>query len=601
MTPHDPQNPARNDYEVARRTLRLLAERKLAPTPNAYAEVWREVAGAPGGDTPLAVVRLVLRELVRSHRLAREDTQAVIEAAQAQNWGDAADLIERQLKRRDSSSNWPQLLVAMLKACDQIHPGWTRARKLDAVTRVAEAGAETPELALERLMRLMESWTSAPPPTPVVEAPAAVASPVAAPVPLPSASPFLPPVSDCEREVAQWKSMALRSIALLESALPEASVARQRAADIRQDLRAAGGLPPESSRARLIDLGRLVERETEEQQRVRFGLARLLALLCDNMKTLAPDEAWLAGQLEPIRALLAGPIGSDALASAEHTLAQVIAQQAVARRGLAEAKVALREMLGTLIERIGAMSDSAGSYYERVDHWAQKLEAAEDFSSLSRIVQGLLADTTEVRGDIQRARHELNDSRRRVEAYEQRVRELERELVQVSSLVLRDPLTGALNRRGLEEAFEVESARAARYDAPLSLLMIDVDRFKAFNDSFGHVAGDRALVHLVTVMMASLRPTDALARVGGEEFAVLLPGSALTDAVAAATRLQHELSTRPFEVCSVPHALTFSAGVALWQSDEELESMIDRADIALYRAKHEGRDRVVVEPPPVAV
>ncbi|MEG1831781.1 MAG: diguanylate cyclase [Burkholderiaceae bacterium] len=595
MKPVSSDAAARGDYDIARRTLRLLAERKTVPTPEAYAEAWREVAGTPTGDTPLAALRLVLKELVRSHRLTREEALAAIEAAQSQAWGAVVDLIERALKRREPGSNWPQMMVTMLKACDQIHPGWTRARKLDAVTRVAESGAETPELALERLTRLIDSWSSAPEPA----APADSAEPPRLPpvLPVPLAPPALD--GDAEREIAQWKALALRSLSLLEAALPDGALARSRAIDVLQELRAAGALP-DGMGPRLIDLGRVVERETEEQARVRAGLARLLALLCDNMKTLAPDEAWLAGQLEPIRALLAGPIGSDALTSAEQTLAQVIAQQAMARRGLAEAKVALREMLGTLIERIGMMSDSAGHYYERVDNWAHKLEQAEDFGSLSRIVQGLLADTSEVRGDIQRARHELNESRRRVDEYEQRVRELERELLQISSLVQRDPLTGALNRRGLEEAFAVESARAARYDASLALLMIDLDRFKALNDSLGHVAGDRALVHLVTVMMASLRPTDAIARIGGEEFAVLLPGSGLSDALLAGTRLQHELVERPFEVNGAPHPLTFSAGVSQWQFDEPLEALLDRADMALYRAKHEGRDRVEAEQRPVA-
>lgn len=591
MNSHPTPANARNDYEIAKRSLRLLAERKIVPTPEAYAEAWREVAGQPaaGADGPVGVMRMVVRELIRTHRLSREEGLVVLEAAASERWAGAADLIERLFKRRDAGSNWPQFTLALIKACDQVHPGWTRARKLEAVRRVAESGADAPELALERLSRLVESWNTAPGGVPA-EAP--TAETVAEPVVASSAVPAMAAGGD--RDAEAWKLIALRVMGLLESALPAASLARQRADELRQELRASEHAPAESLRIRLLDLGRTVDRETEEQEQVRAGLARLLALLCDNVKTLAPDEAWLAGQLEPIRALLAGPMGSDALAAAERTLAEVIAQQAQARRGLAEAKIALREMLGTLIERISAMSDSAGHYYERVDDWAHRLEEAQDFTSLSRIVQGLLSDTTEVRGDIQRARHELNESRRRVETYEQRVRELERELMQVSSLVLRDPLTGALNRRGLEEAFAVECARAARYDSPLSLLMLDIDRFKALNDSFGHVAGDRALVHLVTVMLSSLRPTDSVARIGGEEFAVLLPGTDLPEAGGAAERLQRELAERPFELNGARQGLTFSAGVARWVSEEALESLIDRADIALYRAKHEGRDRVVL-------
>ena len=102
--------------------------------------------------------------------------------------------------------------------------------------------------------------------------------------------------------------------------------------------------------------------------------------------------------------------------------------------------------------------------------------------------------------------------------------ELEHQLSTVSTLVQKDPLTNALNRRGLEEAFRVESARAERYRSPLTLAMLDLDNFKRVNDTLGHVAGDRALIHFVTTAHATLRPTDLTARYGGEEFGVLLQG-----------------------------------------------------------------------------
>jgi diguanylate cyclase len=337
---------------------------------------------------------------------------------------------------------------------------------------------------------------------------------------------------------------------------------------------------------------RELDRHIEEQKRVRDGLQRLLALLTENIKTLAPEETWLVGQLEPIRALLRGPLDAQQLARAEADLASVIARQGEARRGLAEAKVAVKELLAMLIERIGTVGSSTGRFYEQVSGYQTQLENANDFTTLSRVIQGLLADTNIVRADISTSRGELVDAQRKVDAYEQRVRELEHELTQVSALVQKDPLTQALNRRGLEEAFRIESARASRYQSPLSLTMIDLDDFKKINDSMGHVGGDRALVHLAPIMNTTLRPTDLLARLGGEEFAILLPATENEEAIQVAERLQKELARSAFAFEGKSALLAFSAGVALWRQLESLEELIRRADEALYSAKRAGKNRV---------
>ncbi|MBX9794515.1 MAG: GGDEF domain-containing protein, partial [Burkholderiaceae bacterium] len=318
----------------------------------------------------------------------------------------------------------------------------------------------------------------------------------------------------------------------------------------------------------------------------------MLALLCDNMRSLTPEETWLVGQLEPIRALLDGPLSADELSTAEHSLAMVIERQVNARRSLQDAKVALKEMLATLIERIGMMGDSTGKFYDQVGDYQTRLERADNFETLSTVIRGLLADTQVVRADIQSSRNELVEARRKVETYEARVRELERELSEVATLVQRDPLTQARNRRGLEEAFKLESARALRYGSDMAFLLLDVDNFKQVNDSFGHLGGDRALVHLAQTLHATLRPTDVLVRLGGEEFGVLLPSTSLADARTVSERLQRELARRTLELEGRPCVLTFSGGLAVWQRGEPLEHWLERADAAMYRAKRAGKNRI---------
>lgn len=173
------------------------------------------------------------------------------------------------------------------------------------------------------------------------------------------------------------------------------------------------------------------------------------------------------------------------------------------------------------------------------------------------------------------------------------MRELQDELDKASALVRHDQLTGTLNRRGLEEAFEHEFARALRRRSPLCVGLLDIDNFKKLNDTLGHDAGDAALIHLATVIRETLRPQDTLARFGGEEFVVLLPDTALDNAVTALVRLQRELTRRFFLHDNEKLLITFSAGVTDYRTGDTQMTLTKRADEAMYTAKKTGKNRVV--------
>ena len=162
-----------------------------------------------------------------------------------------------------------------------------------------------------------------------------------------------------------------------------------------------------------------------------------------------------------------------------------------------------------------------------------------------------------------------------------------------------DPLTGLLNRRAIDELLQQEAQRARRLpapgkvEAPFSVLMIDIDHFKRLNDNFGHAVGDRALQHLAAVMGAQLRDIDSLARWGGEEFLVLLPGTSGVEAQVLAERLCGRVRNLPLASEDGRLRLTASVGVADWRgAQDSITELLRRADSALYLAKHEGRDRV---------
>lgn len=154
----------------------------------------------------------------------------------------------------------------------------------------------------------------------------------------------------------------------------------------------------------------------------------------------------------------------------------------------------------------------------------------------------------------------------------------------MQQLVQEDALTGAINRRGLEDAMPVEFSRAQRSEEPLTLVMIDLDHFKRYNDRRGHPAGDAVLRGAAQAWRKQLRPTDMLVRYGGEEFTLVLPGTDADQAAQLVDRLR----------ALVPDRQTFSAGIATWDGHETASEVLQRADQALLQAKKAGRNRTMV-------
>lgn len=170
---------------------------------------------------------------------------------------------------------------------------------------------------------------------------------------------------------------------------------------------------------------------------------------------------------------------------------------------------------------------------------------------------------------------------------------MERQLRQLATI---DDLTGTLNRRAFFAAAGQEMERAVRYGNAVSVVMFDLDHFKQVNDSYGHALGDQALRETATALRASLRDVDILGRLGGEEFAILLPETPLAGAMEVAERLRHAISAIriPQDSGAPPLTLTASLGVAERMAAEiTVDKVLARADLALYRAKADGRNRVM--------
>ncbi|HEY8084494.1 MAG TPA: GGDEF domain-containing protein [Methylophilaceae bacterium] len=171
----------------------------------------------------------------------------------------------------------------------------------------------------------------------------------------------------------------------------------------------------------------------------------------------------------------------------------------------------------------------------------------------------------------------------------------------LSALSQKDPLTGAYNRRYFDEQSRIECARSHRYGQALSILMLDLDKFKQVNDTYGHAAGDEVLKSIVHVGLGALRKSDILARFGGEEFVVLLPHADIKEASMLAERLRKAIENTEIMADGAQLKVTVSIGVSiLAASESDSIEMLSRADYAMYNAKHGGRNRVDVMPAPVA-
>ena len=171
---------------------------------------------------------------------------------------------------------------------------------------------------------------------------------------------------------------------------------------------------------------------------------------------------------------------------------------------------------------------------------------------------------------------------------------------EIEQLARRDPLTGLPNRRAFDERLSAEAARSRRYGHPFGVIILDLDLFKSVNDRYGHPAGDEVLKFVGKTVDANIRETDHAARIGGEEFAVILPESGIEDVRAVAEKLREAVGEGLIQAANAPDGIriTLSAGAACSAGHLVTpESIVAAADAALFRSKNEGRNRVSIAPP----
>lgn len=589
--------------EIARETFRLLATRRIAPSPENYQTVYHEVAGTSAADADAfaeAPLKAILQSMPRATpgqmRLARELEQSIKD----ENLESYRNTLTRFIEEQSAveSLPWGELISNLLREWDTNHAGTTTGKKREALEHLFSSTGSNAETLYNRLQSLVRSWSQGgvSEETDLVEGdiPALATEPDTALEKSTSAKP-VSRASELLPQLRDLLAFALENAVAAQIAEdPElASQAKELAATARKanSMQAIDELLTELKRF-AFRLELLADDRTE----LRQGLLHLLQLVIENISELVIDDKWLNGQIAVLRDIVSHPLSLRSIDDAERRIKEVVYKQGQLKRSLVEAQEALKTMLAGFVDHLANFSDSTSDYHDKIEVCAQKISAAKDINELADVVQDVMKETRIIQFNAQRSRDELQTTRKRVEETEQRISELQGELDKASTLVRHDQLTGALNRRGLEEAFEKETARANRRKTPLCVALLDIDNFKKLNDSLGHDAGDAALIHLATVTRETMRPQDTVARFGGEEFIILLPDTPIEDAKKAVVRLQRELTKKFFLHNNEKQLITFSAGVTQIRPDDTQPSVIKRADESMYAAKKSGKNRVVSAP-----
>jgi len=464
------------------------------------------------------------------------------------------------------------------------------------------SASSTPELLFSRLQSALRSWSH----TPVsdnAELVSSVTPEASSSSPISQAAPGIRHagatavydqpagrggIGELQDLIAQLLDNTL-SIVLAEN--PELA---HESAEIAAAVRAAHNAEELGALAgRLKKLGYRAQYVAEDQAELKSALLHLVHLIIDNVSELVVDDQWLTGQISVVRELVNEPLNLRRLDDVERRMKDVIVKQSSLKKSLGEARDRLKLMLATFVDRLGDFSEATSGYHDKIESFADRISKTNDITDLSDVLDEVMRETRTVQINAARSRDEMTVMRGRVDEAEREVTRLQNELAHASELVRYDPLTGALNRKGMDEALDSEVSRLRRQGGSLSLAMLDIDNFKKLNDSLGHAAGDAALVHLSQVTRETIRPQDALARYGGEEFVILLPNTPIDDAVSAMVRVQRELTRQFFLHNNDKVLITFSCGVAELRNEEPPYDALKRADEAMYLAKRAGKNRVI--------
>lgn len=551
-----------NPTIVARETLKQLALLKIPPTPDNYHKLYNQIAGnADSGGNPAAALSSAQEQSADKH----VEESAVV-------WGETIEILLKQLESK--------------------HGKLTLAKKREGVNRVLSKFSKDSGQLHNKLRALIESWG-------VLPSASQESSESEQGENIAEAESDRPELAGTEKNtmaeqvtdqllellaqvLENFVAKQLKDVALVE----EAGLLAQRAREIDDK---------QGMELFSIDFNRLCnELDGESHVQLQQGLLRLLNMLMDSTGELLAEDQWIGIQIDKLRETISKPLDLQVIEQAEHYLEEITQRQETIKRSLSEAKSTLKQMIAALITNIDGLSDTAGEYQDKLAQYSDKISKTDDINTLNQLLGLIMEETKQMQKDALSYRNDFLAAQAEVSSAQNKINQLETELHQMGEKVHEDHLTGILNRRGLDSAFEREASRSDRHQVSLCFALLDIDNFKQLNDTHGHKVGDDALVYLVESIKETTRPEDIVSRYGGEEFVILLPNTHIDEAVQVLSRIRRNLTKKFFLNENKRILITFSAGVAQFQTGESQEDVFKRADEALYRAKKGGKNQIVM-------
>ena len=258
---------------------------------------------------------------------------------------------------------------------------------------------------------------------------------------------------------------------------------------------------------------------------------------------------------------------------------------------LANLRDNLRQLLIDVFSQVAQLTEQAGEYESIVSKSVDKLSEGTSIEEIREVVDDIIVETKKIGQSGRATKEKLKEATDELES-------LKKEFEQAKAAALVDFLTGIGNRKAFDLAVKGAVEDAVSNTEPLSLLLIDIDHFKRFNDEYGHIVGDEVLRLVAKKIKENVRGRDFVARYGGEEFAVILPGTPIYGAKTVAENIRQSFSEGKLKRVKTSEYLgtiTISVGAAQYKPSESVEDLVDRSDQALYLAKNTGRNRVATE------
>lgn len=605
-----------NPSVIARETLKQLAILKIPPTPDSYHKLYDQIAGNPDHQISVSTAKM-LSELAKEFprhttpllNCANNLEQAVTEKSwlkfksallkflTAENLDTDVATLPATTKNKATVS-WAEIIGNLMNETNNSNNVSLVAKKRKSIEKVLNEFSDNPELLHANFVALIQSWKISTGSNEQAETDQEISLQEKFVGQQSQGSCDKEDILKKEYDISGYVGQLLGLMAqvlerIIANQIQDEVLAGEAKRLARQVLGVQNKLGMEKFIADFQEFCSKCETDENSNDLVQQGLLKLLNLLMDSTGELLSEDRWIKSQLTKLKKAMSGSLDMQVISQAEVLLERIVQRQLRIKQNLSETRETMQKMVTSLISNLEELSDATGGYHDKLGYYSEKIKQTKDIKGLNQLLAEIVLETQKVQKSVLTHRSDLLVAQTEMNAAQSQITQLEAQLQEMSEQVQEDHLTGALNRRGFDNAFRREVTYLSHTQGLLCFALLDIDNFKQLNDTHGHQVGDDALVYLVEAVKETLRREDVISRYGGEEFAILLPNSALKEAISTIARIKRYLTKKFFLHGNNRLLITFSAGVAQYQPGESQDSLFKRADEALYRAKNNGKNQIV--------